>query len=54
MAEMGQEKLYYRDLESFKKFFKKSSKKKVYFCTFGLEVLVYMTLGWTDHGTDYV
>jgi hypothetical protein len=52
MAKMGQIKLYYRDLESFKKFFKKSSKKKVYFCTFGLEVLIYMTLGWTLYGTN--
>jgi len=26
----------------------------VYFCTFGLEVLIYMTLGWTDYGTNHV
>ena len=37
-----------RDLKSFEKFFCKISfEKKVYFCTFGLEVLILLTLGWT-------
>jgi len=28
--------------------------KKVYFCTFDLEVLILLTLGWTNHGTNHV
>ena len=43
-----------RDLKSLKNFYKKSNEKKVYFCTFDLEVLIYMTLGWTLYGTNYV
>ena len=46
--------VYIRDLKSLKNFYKKSNEKKVYFCTFGLEVLIYMTLGWTDYGTNHV
>ena len=46
--------VYIRDLKSLKNFNKKSNEKKVYFCTFGLEVLIYMTLGWTNHGTNHV
>jgi hypothetical protein len=43
-----------RDLKSLKKFYKKSNEKKVYFCTFDLEVLILLTLGWTLYGTNYV
>ena len=43
-----------RDLKSLKNFYKKSDKKKVYFCTFDLEVLILLTLGWTLYGTNYV
>ena len=54
MWQIGKASLYIRDLKSLKNFYKKSNEKKVYFCTFGLEVLIYMTLGWTNHGTNHV
>ena len=44
-------------LQCFKKFEKKYFffiQKKCTFCTFDLEVLIYMTLGWTDYGTNHV
>ena len=44
-------------LQRSKKFEKKNIffvQKKCTFCTFGLEVLILLTLGWTDHGTNYV
>ena len=53
----GQKKgrlVYIRDLKSLKNFYKKSNEKKVYFCTFDLEVLILLTLGWTLYGTNYV
>ena len=54
MWQIGKASLYIRDLKSLKNFYKKSNEKKVYFCTFDLEVLIYMTLGWTLYGTNYV
>ena len=54
MWQIGKASLYIRDLESLKNFYKKSNEKKVYFCTFGLKVLILLTLGWTDYGTNYV
>jgi len=32
-------------------FLQNNFEKKVYFCTFGLEVLILLTLGWTLLGT---
>ena len=54
MWQIGKASLYIRDLKSLKNFYKKSNEKKVYFCSFGLKVLILLTLGWTDYGTNYV
>ena len=52
--QIGKVNLYIRDLKSFKNFYKKSNEKKVYFCTFDLEVLILLALGWTLFGTLFV